>query len=217
MNDISSLQDIRKVLNVGGNNKSIPIPSCFDGWQHDLLDIDPSGQPDIVCDARELWKLPPRQYDAIYCSHNLEHYFSHEVVNVLKGFKLLLKQDGFVYIKVPNLIGLMAQVLEDKMELDDYLYDSPVGPITPLDVIFGHRKQIEASGVDFYAHKTGFSASLLQRILKSAGFTFGYTLCNPLEITAFAFKLEPSSKLLETLGLNDVVKNCVEPVMAEDI
>ena len=34
---------IYKVLNVGGNNKSIEIPECFKGWCHELLDIDPLG------------------------------------------------------------------------------------------------------------------------------------------------------------------------------
>jgi SAM-dependent methyltransferase len=205
------MQDViycnKKVLNVGGNNKSIPIPACFDGWQHDLLDIDSSAEPDILCDARELWRLPPREYDAIYCSHNLEHYFAHDVDKVLKGFRLLLKLDGFAYIKVPNLIGVMKHVVEHSLELDGELYTLPaIGSFTALDVIFGYQKQIESSGVDFYAHKTGFSAALLQRLLKAAGFPLGYTLCDPLEITAFAFKMKPSVELVEQLGLGELVK-----------
>jgi hypothetical protein len=36
-------QYIRTVLNVGGNNKEIQIPSQYNGWQHILLDIDPRG------------------------------------------------------------------------------------------------------------------------------------------------------------------------------
>ena len=42
MNQLNVAQDLNKVLNVGGNSKRIQIPSCFDGWQHDLLDIDPT-------------------------------------------------------------------------------------------------------------------------------------------------------------------------------
>lgn len=49
---------VKSVLNVGGGSKLIPIPGYFDGWQHDLLDIDPRGAPDLVCDARELETLP---------------------------------------------------------------------------------------------------------------------------------------------------------------
>ncbi len=45
------------------------------------------------------------------------------------------------------------------MDLDDILYSSAAGPITVRDVVYGWGKQIEDSGVDFYAHKTGFSPS----------------------------------------------------------
>ncbi len=76
-------QNIKKVLNVGGNSKDIPIPSQYSGWQHVLLDIDPRGNPDIVCDARELMSMSKNEYDAIYCSHNLEHYYRHDVRKVL--------------------------------------------------------------------------------------------------------------------------------------
>ena len=192
---------IKKVLNVGGNDKAIPIPACFDGWQHDLLDIDPTGKPDILCDARELWKMPPRQYDAVYCSHNLEHYFAHDVLKVLKGFRLILKKDGFTYIKVPNLIGVMQAVIGNSMELDDTLYMAPSGPIAPIDVIFGWRKQIEQSGVDFFAHKTGFSVSLLVRALKQSGFSDIFTRHDDLEISAFAFNQKPTLEHVQMLNL----------------
>src|SRR5215510_1625876 len=81
----------KKVLNVGGNNKAIAIPKHFEGWTHDLLDIDPRGKPDIVCDARKLTSLAPQTYDAVYSSHNLEHYFAHDVPKVLRGFHHVLK------------------------------------------------------------------------------------------------------------------------------
>ncbi|MDD2732585.1 MAG: hypothetical protein PHF56_01485 [Desulfuromonadaceae bacterium] len=192
---------VKKVLNVGGNDKAIPIPPCFDGWKHDLLDIDPTGNPDILCDARELWKMPPRQYDAIYCSHNLEHYFAHDVLKVLNGFKLILKKDGFAYIRVPNLLGVMQIVVRSGMELDDQLYMTPSGdPIAPIDVVYGYRKQIEQSGVDFFAHKTGFSVSLLVRALKQSGFSHVFTKQNNLEITAYAFKSEPMMTHAKLLG-----------------
>jgi tetratricopeptide (TPR) repeat protein len=192
---------VKKVLNVGGNDKAIPIPSCFDGWQHDLLDIDPTGNPDILCDARELWKMPPRQYDAIYCSHNLEHYFAHDVLKVLHGFRQILKKNGFAYIRVPNLLGVMQTVINTGMELDDALYMIDSGPIAPLDVIFGWRKQIEQSGVDFFAHKTGFSVSLLVRTLKQSGFPCVFSQNNELDISAYAFKSEPTKKLAKMLEI----------------
>jgi len=59
---------MKKVLNVGGNSKAIPLPPEYAGWDHLLLDIDPKGNPDVVCDARELMTLPAAQFDAVYCS-----------------------------------------------------------------------------------------------------------------------------------------------------
>lgn len=72
-----------KVLNVGGNSKNIQLPPYYKGFEHLLLDIDSRGKPDIVADARELDKLEHGLVDAVYCSHNLEHYYRHEVPKVL--------------------------------------------------------------------------------------------------------------------------------------
>jgi hypothetical protein len=73
---------LKRVLNVGGNSKAIALPAPYADFEHLLLDIDPTGQPDIVCDARRLETLPADQFDAIYCSHNLEHYYHHDVAKV---------------------------------------------------------------------------------------------------------------------------------------
>ncbi len=85
---------MRKVLNVGGNNRAIPLPSIYEEWVQLLLDIDPKGQPDVLCDARAMTDLPASTYDSVYCSHNLEHYHRHEVPKVLAGFRHVLKADG---------------------------------------------------------------------------------------------------------------------------
>jgi hypothetical protein len=49
---------MRRVLNVGGNTKDIPLPENYRGWENVLLDIDPRGKPDVLCDARSLFGLP---------------------------------------------------------------------------------------------------------------------------------------------------------------
>ncbi len=41
----------RRFLNVGGNHRDIVIAVNFQGWQYLLLDIDPQGNPDALCDA----------------------------------------------------------------------------------------------------------------------------------------------------------------------
>ena len=113
----------KKFLNVGGNRKDISVPSFFDGWDHILLDIDPAGNPDIVCDALELQTLEPGRFHAVYCSHNLEHYYHHELSQVLQGFRHVLKPTGFALISVPDMESVMRTVVEKGLDLDDVLYE----------------------------------------------------------------------------------------------
>ncbi len=191
------------VLNVGGGNKLIDIPAHYENWEHLLLDIDPSSGADIILDARKLSTLTAEQFDAIYCSHNLEHYYAHDVPTVLSGFFHALKSDGFVEIHVPDMRAVLTRFVETGMEIDDILYQSPSGPISVLDVIYGWGKQIESTGVDFYAHKTGFTEVTLLAALKRAGFTHIWIArtADPFAVGAFAFKQSPTATQISRLGL----------------
>jgi SAM-dependent methyltransferase len=196
-----SKHTIKKVLNVGGNSKDIPLPSQYDGWTHVLLDIDPRGNPDIVCDARELMSLEANQYDAVYCAHNLEHYYRHDVRRVLQGFAHVLKTDGFAHICVPDLEALIRIVVEKNMDIDDFLYQAPAGPITVRDVIYGYGVEIERTGNDFFAHKTGFSTKSLTQILNTCGFPFVFTGSGYIEIVALACTQSPPDYVMKLFNL----------------
>lgn len=186
---------------MGGNSKEIPIPAVFADWEHILLDIDPTGKPDVVCDARELTTLPGATYDSVYCSHNLEHYYRHDGIKVLAGFAHILKADGFAYIRVPDLGALMRTVVEKNLDIDDLLYQSPAGPITVRDVIYGYGIEIERSGNDFFAHKTGFTQKSLHAFLTASGFPWVFTGLGNLEVMAIAFMNRPSAYAEKLLNL----------------
>lgn len=190
----SPIDDIPCVLNVGGSSKGIRIPAHYSGWRHLLLDIDPRSGADFVCDARELLAQPPAQFDAVYCSHNLEHYYRHDAVRVLRGFLHVLKTDGFAEIRVPDIRLVMQAMLDKALDIDDVLYQSGVGPILVRDVIYGWHVEIERTGQDFFAHKTGFTARSLTAILKYAGFAqvVSVPAIGVYEARAFAFKREPT-------------------------
>ena len=192
---------MKKVLNVGGNTKAIPLPSQYATFEHLLLDIDPRGSPDIVCDARELATLQPGQFDAVYCSHNLEHYYRHDVPRVLAGFRHVLKEGGFAQIVVPDIGEVMRLAAERRLDTEDVLYQSPAGPITVLDVLYGYHVEIERSGQDYFAHKTGFTQKSLLNALHRSGYQNVYSAVGNLEVTAIAFKGTPDPSNCALFGL----------------
>jgi len=193
---------MKLVLNVGGGSKKIPLPKLYDDFKHILLDVDPNLSPDIVCDARNLISfLEAGQFDAVYCSHNLEHYYRHEVPKVLAGFFNVLKDGGFAQIRVPNIAEVMQTAIDRGLDIDDVLYKSKAGPITVADVLYGYGAEIERRGQDFYAHKTGFTKKSLLKALYGAGFSKVYSRVGNFEVNAFAFKGLPDQYARELLNL----------------
>ena len=129
------------------------MPPHYQQWQQCYLDIDTRWNPDILCDARELTTQQASSFDAIFCSHNLEHYYVHDVAKVLAGFLHVLVPEGFAEIKVPDMRMVMQAMLERKLDIDEPLYMSPAGPISTLDVIYGFGAEIERTGNDFLPTK----------------------------------------------------------------
>lgn len=191
----------KRLLNVGGNSKEIPLPEQLAGFEHLMLDIDPETKPDVLCDARELASQEVGEFDVVYCSHNLEHYYRHDVKKVLEGFMKVLRPGGFAYIVVPDILELMKAVAAHNLDIDDKLYDSPAGPIMVLDMIYGYSVEIERRGVDFFAHKTGFSQKSLQAALFRAKFSVVYKWSANLALTAIAFKGVPDPRYIELFKL----------------
>jgi SAM-dependent methyltransferase len=163
----------KRLLNVGGGSKGIVIPSNWIGWEQVLLDVDDGPDVDIVLDAKKLndpRTVPGESFDAVYCSHTLEHFHSHEVADVLAGFNRVLKPGGQVEVWVPN-VATVAKALAEGKDLDDEAYASPIGPIKLRDILYGYGPEIEKSGNDFYWHRTGFTPDRLEKALTAAGFT----------------------------------------------
>jgi SAM-dependent methyltransferase len=195
------VQVMKKVLNVGGNSRNISLPLQYKEFDQVLLDIDPTGSPDIICDARDLITFKTEQFDAVYCSHNLEHYYRHDVHKVLAGFLHVLKTGGFAHIRVPDILEVMRATLDKGLDLEDVLYHSPAGPIMVLDVLYGYHVKIEQSGKDFFAHKTGFSRDSLQKALYKTGFSKIYSNAGFYEIDALAFKGVPDPDFLALFNI----------------
>ena len=176
------------VLNVGGGHRI--LPPHYEGWIQDLLDIDPDVSPDICCDAKKIASLVAEgRYDAIYCSHNLEHFYQHDVPVVLGGFYHALKVGGFVEVRVPNINQLFLDIQAKHLDLMDVWYRVEGQPITFHDVLYGWHVAMKDGNL-FYAHKCGFTAISLEAALIKANFTNVRVIENGMELLGIANKSE---------------------------
>ena len=160
-------------LHVGcGPVKQSQIPGFRNSdWREIRFDIDKNVNPDIEGTLTDMSKVESGSVDAIYSSHNIEHVYPHEVPIVLNEFFRVLKEDGIVVVVCPDLQSVSEAVVNDK--LCNPLYISPEGPISPLDIIYGHREAIE-KGNEYMAHKCGFTYSVLDNFFADAGFEIRY-------------------------------------------
>ena len=181
----------KKVLNVGGGSKSIPLPNIYTGWEHTLLDIANGEGVDIVADAVDM-PINGERFDSVYCSHNLEHYNLVDVIKVLNNFRRVLKEKGYVCIRVPDIGELDERIEREGLTDDSFLYESPAGRITVKDVKEGFQKEVLA-GNEHYRHKISFTKDLLEFVLVGAGFKdLKIIKDKPLELTAIAYNRETS-------------------------
>jgi tetratricopeptide (TPR) repeat protein len=166
-------------------------------WREIRLGPDPASQPDILASITDMRGVADESADAVHASHAIEHLFPHEVSLALREVHRVLKPDGFLVIQVPDLQEVARHVAEGKLE--DPLYMSPVGPIAPLDILYGHRPSL-ASAPAFTAPRTGFTAATLGVALVGAGFPAAVVQREPdaFRLTAIAFRREPDQERLSS-------------------
>ena len=144
---------IRRVLMVGaGDDKG----EAWEGWEVVRLDIAPETKPDIIASMTDLGAIGP--YEAVYCSHALEHLYPHEVHVALGEFHRVLVSGGMAMIVVPDL--------QDVAPTDDVL---PGMGISGLDMFYGNSREIPAR--PYMAHHCGFVADTLRCAMEAAGFS----------------------------------------------
>ena len=182
----------------GLQNKS----SCFgfnnDNWKEIRLDIDKNVNPDIVGTLTDMKLVETGSVDAVYSSHNIEHIFPHEVPIALSEFYRVLKEDGIVVITCPDLQSAGKALTQDK--LFETLYESPMGPVTAFDVLFGHRKTT-ADGNVFMIHKGGFTYSTLDMAFYKAGFKARCGKRVAFALYLVAFKQKKSEEEIKKIAL----------------
>jgi SAM-dependent methyltransferase len=182
---------VKVVLHVGcgsPNPESLHPSFRGPGWREVRLDISPSVKPDVVASIVDLAPVPSDSVDAVWSSHNLEHVYAHEAALALGAFFRVLRPGGEALVTMPDLQSVAALIAKGKLE--DTAYVSPAGPISPLDMVYGHRDSV-ARGNEFMAHRTGYTAKTLRKKLEAAGFTQVVVQQKPHEFALWASAVKP--------------------------
>ena len=169
-------------------------------WSEIRLDIDKDVKPDIVGSLTDLSLVETASIDAIYSAFNIDHIYPHEVPIALKEFYRVLNDDGIVVITCPDMQGVCEAIAQDK--LLNVLYESSSGPISPIDVLFGNRREVSA-GNEYMAKKGGFTYSELDRVFFEEGFKtrVGGRREEMYELFLVAFKQEKSNEQIQKIAI----------------
>ena len=135
------------------------LPEWLKACREVRVDIDETCGPDVVSDMTALGVAGP--FDAVYCSHALEHLHQEAGGKALAEFYRVLCEGGVAIVFVPDL--------EDVKPTEDVLFTAPAGPITGLDLIYGYRKMTQEK--PHMKHLTGFVKETLRKAVMGAGFS----------------------------------------------
>jgi predicted SAM-dependent methyltransferase len=192
---------VKRILNAGCGPLSARRLEALltqEGWQEVRFDIDPAVDPDVVGSLNEINQyFQPASFDAILCSHVLEHLYAHEIYQTLQNFRIILNPTGFALTMCPDLEAVAAYVVEKG--LNEVAYVSPAGPIRGLDMIYGHAPSIER-GRHYMAHRTGFTSDRLGHLLLQAGFEHVNVRSSEyFELVALAFREEADREVVQAM------------------
>lgn len=164
-------------------------------WKEMRLDIDPAVQPDVVASMTDMAAVADQSVDAIFSSHNLEHLYPHEAPIAIGEFLRVLKPDGMLVLTCPDLTSVCKLISEGK--LTEAAYESPAGPIAPIDILFGHRAAMSKGNLHM-AHRSGYSDASLRSLLTSTGFATVATLTIPSKFELWALATKSKVTRAET-------------------
>lgn len=183
----------------GPMDKSYCLGFEDDSWKEIRLDIDEKVNPDIIGSLTDMNTVETSSVDAVYSSHNIEHIFPHEIPIALNEFYRVLKDDGIVVITCPDIQSVGEALAQDKLLAP--LYNSPMGDVTPFDILYGHRSTTSDGNI-FMAHKSGFTYSTLDSVFSEAGFEARVGGRRPDACSLFmvAFKQKKSNEELTSIA-----------------
>lgn len=139
-----------KQLHLGCGSKYIP------GFIHcDLADYE---HIDFKQDIRDLSNFGNESIDLIYCSHALEYFDRHEVIEVLTEWYRILKKGGVLRLAVPDFQAIVNVYLK----YNDLEHQGILGPL--------YGKWQNSNTTETFYHKTTWDFKSLSKALVNIGF-----------------------------------------------
>src|SRR5204863_9028250 len=177
----------KALINPGRRPKpSSALPAAPRQRREVRVQIDPTPTAGLVAHSNDLSAINSGSADVVWAAHCIEHLYLHEVTKALEEARRILADDGFLCVIVPDLQSIASYLETDR--LLDTVYESPVGPVTAHDMMFGFSRDL-ASGHPRMAHNCGFTAGVLLRKLREAHFADIVLRRRPtLELAAVAWK-----------------------------
>ena len=193
---------MKTFLNVGcGPQSESKIRGFDNNWKEIRLDIDVGVNPDIVGTLTDMKKVETASVDAVHSAYNIDHIYAHQVPIALSEFYRVLKDDGIVFVRCPDIQSVCEAVLQDKL-LDPFYETEDGTKIAPLDILFGNREEI-SEGNEYMTKKCGFTYSVLNTVFADAGFKARYggrIPFNGAELALVAFKQKKSEEEIKKIA-----------------
>jgi len=93
------------ILDIGAG----PFPfAARDQDKLTTIDFGPEYNADFVADVSKSWPFEENQFDLVYMSHVIEHFYPEDRDRVLCNVNQSLKPGGMLFIRVPHFSGLQA-------------------------------------------------------------------------------------------------------------
>lgn len=116
------------------------------------VDVDTAVKPDVVCHAM-LLPFRYKTFDIVHSSHVLEHFPYRLWKAVLLEWLRMVKQDGQIWFRLPNILWAVNRIYEDKV-IDQHV----------LNVLWGGQDG------EFNFHYNGLTPQTMQLALSDFGF-----------------------------------------------
>lgn len=160
----------KKVLHFGcGSVNPAKLHAVYSApdWQEVRMDSRAQLKPDIIGNVTSMPMIGSAEYHGVFLPHIICRYYAHQVPLALREVFRILKVGGSVLISVPD-IQKIGEIIA-KGTLEQSLFESPFGPVSALDMLYGFRPAMEKGDLS-EAQKMAFTAKTLVEKLRDAGF-----------------------------------------------